>query len=88
MTQKAAHLYDARGRHGRGRGREHGQYAAGEACVKAVDQAVHTLGGDGLPREFGIASLITAACVARTAPVSREMILNYVSRQTPGLPKS
>ncbi|CAM5720661.1 hypothetical protein SMICM304S_00785 [Streptomyces microflavus] len=30
------------------------KYAAGEACVKAVDQAVHTLGGNGLTREYGL----------------------------------
>jgi hypothetical protein len=32
--------------------------------------------------------MITAARVARIAPVSREMILNYVSHQSLGLPKS
>ena len=88
MTQKAAHLYDAGDDVGAGEAANMAKYAAGEACVKAVDQAVHTLGGNGLTKEFGIASLITAARVARIAPVSREMILNYVSHQTLGLPKS
>ncbi|MET8980673.1 acyl-CoA dehydrogenase [Streptomyces sp. NPDC004539] len=88
MTQKAAHLYDAGDDAGAGEAANMAKYAAGEACVKAVDQAVQTLGGNGLTREFGIASLITAARVARIAPVSREMILNYVSHQSLGLPKS
>ncbi|WP_217139730.1 acyl-CoA dehydrogenase family protein [Streptomyces sp. AC627_RSS907] len=88
MTQKAAHLYDAGDDLGAGEAANMAKYAAGEACVKAVDQAVHTLGGNGLTREFGLASLVTAARVARIAPVSREMILNYVSHQTLGLPKS
>jgi alkylation response protein AidB-like acyl-CoA dehydrogenase len=88
MMQKAAHLYDAGDDAGAGEAANMAKYAAGEACVKAVDQSVHTLGGNGLTREFGIASLITAARVARIAPVSREMILNYVSHQTLGLPKS
>ncbi|OIJ97879.1 acyl-CoA dehydrogenase [Streptomyces sp. MUSC 14] len=88
MMQKAAHLYDAGDDMGAGEAANMAKYAAGEACVKAVDQAVHTLGGNGLTREFGLASLITAARVARIAPVSREMILNYVSHQTLGLPKS
>ncbi|MFF3330389.1 acyl-CoA dehydrogenase family protein [Streptomyces sp. NPDC002888] len=88
MMQKAAHLYDAGDDTGAGEAANMAKYAAGEACVKAVDQAVHTLGGNGLTREFGLASLITAARVARIAPVSREMILNYVSHQTLGLPKS
>ncbi|MFD7277756.1 acyl-CoA dehydrogenase family protein [Streptomyces sp. NPDC059862] len=88
MMQKAAHLYDTGDDMGAGEAANMAKYAAGEACVKAVDQAVHTLGGNGLTREFGLASLITAARVARIAPVSREMILNYVSHQTLGLPKS
>ncbi|MES5821745.1 acyl-CoA dehydrogenase family protein [Streptomyces sp. RG80] len=88
MMQKAAHLYDAGDDVGAGEAANMAKYAAGEACVKAVDQSVHTLGGNGLTREFGLASLITAARVARIAPVSREMILNYVSHQTLGLPKS
>ncbi|WP_121747625.1 acyl-CoA dehydrogenase family protein [Streptomyces sp. E2N166] len=88
MMQKAAHLYDAGDDMGAGEAANMAKYAAGEACVKAVDQAVHTLGGNGLTREFGLASLITASRVARIAPVSREMILNYVSHQTLGLPKS
>ncbi|WP_121719856.1 acyl-CoA dehydrogenase family protein [Streptomyces sp. E2N171] len=88
MMQKAAHLYDAGDDIGAGEAANMAKYAAAEACVKAVDQAVHTLGGNGLTREFGIASLITAARVSRIAPVSREMILNYVSHQTLGLPKS
>ncbi|MFH8976081.1 acyl-CoA dehydrogenase family protein [Streptomyces sp. NPDC017890] len=88
MMQKAAHLYDAGDDMGAGEAANMAKYAAGEACVKAVDQAVHTLGGNGLTREFGLARLITASRVARIAPVSREMILNYVSHQTLGLPKS
>ncbi|MFC9845845.1 acyl-CoA dehydrogenase family protein [Streptomyces sp. NPDC127595] len=88
MMQKAAHLYDAGDDLGAGEAANMAKYAAGEACVKAVDQAVHTLGGNGLTREFGLASLITASRVARIAPVSREMVLNYISHQTLGLPKS
>ncbi|ATW49131.1 acyl-CoA dehydrogenase family protein [Streptomyces peucetius] len=88
MMQKAAALYDAGDDTGAGEAANMAKYAAGEACVKAVDQAVHTLGGNGLTREYGLARLVTAARVARIAPVSREMILNYVSHQSLGLPKS
>ncbi|MFC8331023.1 acyl-CoA dehydrogenase family protein [Streptomyces olivaceus] len=88
MMQKAAHLYDAGDDAGAGEAANMAKYAAGEACVRAVDQAVHTLGGNGLTREYGLGRLITASRVARIAPVSREMILNYVSHQTLGLPKS
>ncbi|MFD7610375.1 acyl-CoA dehydrogenase family protein [Streptomyces sp. NPDC059828] len=88
MMQKAAALYDAGDDAGAGEAANMAKYAAGEACVKAVDQAVHTLGGNGLTREYGLARLITASRVARIAPVSREMILNYISHQSLGLPKS
>ncbi|UNO43895.1 acyl-CoA dehydrogenase family protein [Streptomyces sp. MST-110588] len=88
MTQKAAYLYDAGDDMGAGEAANMAKYAAAEAAVRAVDHAVHTLGGNGLTEEFGLASLITASRVARIAPVSREMILNYVSHQTLGLPKS
>ncbi|MEU7378673.1 MULTISPECIES: acyl-CoA dehydrogenase family protein [unclassified Streptomyces] len=88
MTGRAARLYDAGDDVGAGEAANMAKYAAGEACVRAVDQAVHTLGGNGLTREFGLASLVTASRVARIAPVSREMILNYVSHQTLGLPRS
>ncbi|AJF66610.1 acyl-CoA dehydrogenase family protein [Streptomyces vietnamensis] len=88
MMAKAAALYDAGDDMGAGEAANMAKYAAAEACVKAVDTAVHTLGGNGLTKEFGLARLITAARVARIAPVSREMILNYVSHQSLGLPKS
>ncbi|MET9291136.1 acyl-CoA dehydrogenase family protein [Streptomyces sp. NPDC003077] len=88
MTRKAAYLYDAGDDMGAGEAANMAKYAAAEAAVKAVDQAVHTLGGNGLTREYGLAAMITAARVARIAPVSREMILNYVSHQSLGLPKS
>lgn len=88
MMQKAARLYDEGDDIGAGEAANMAKYAAAEACVKAVDQSVHTLGGNGLTREYGLASLITASRVARIAPVSREMILNYVSHQSLGLPKS
>lgn len=88
MMQKAAALYDAGDDVAAGEAANMAKYAAGEACVRAVDQSVHTLGGNGLTREYGLAQMITASRVARIAPVSREMILNYVSHQTLGLPKS
>lgn len=88
MMQKAAHLYDAGDDMGAGEAANMAKYAAAEACVRAVDQSVHTLGGNGLTREYGLAALIVASRVARIAPVSREMILNFISHQTLSLPKS
>ncbi|MGA4841236.1 acyl-CoA dehydrogenase family protein [Streptomyces sp. G45] len=88
MMRKAALLYDAGDDVAAGEAANMAKLAAADACVRTVDQAVHTLGGNGLTKEFGLASLIVASRVARIAPVSREMILNYLSHQTLGLPKS
>ncbi|ACU35662.1 acyl-CoA dehydrogenase [Actinosynnema pretiosum subsp. pretiosum] len=88
MTQKAAALYDA------GRDREAGEsanmakYAAGEAVAAAVDQAIQVHGGNGLSTEHGLGALLTASRLSRIAPVSREMILNFVAQHTLRLPRS
>ncbi|WP_171165266.1 acyl-CoA dehydrogenase family protein [Streptomyces sp. I05A-00742] len=88
MTDRAARLYDAGDDAAAGEAANMAKYAAADVAVRTVDQAVHTLGGNGLTKEYGLAALITAVRVARVAPVSREMILNYVSHQSLGLPKS
>ncbi|MGI5339540.1 acyl-CoA dehydrogenase family protein [Streptomyces sp. CA-181903] len=88
MTHRAAGLYDAGDDAAAGEAANMAKYAAAEVAVRTVDRAVHTLGGNGLTKEFGLAALLTAVRVARVAPVSREMILNYVSHRSLGLPKS
>lgn len=88
MTQKAGHLYDAGDDQAAGEAANMAKYAAGEAAARTVDQAVQTLGGNGLTQEYGLGALLAATRVGRVAPVSREMILNYVAQHTLGLPRS
>jgi alkylation response protein AidB-like acyl-CoA dehydrogenase len=88
MMQKAATLYDSGDDAGAAEAANMAKYAAGEASVRAVDQAVQSLGGNGLTKEYGIASVLTASRLARIAPVSREMILNFVAQTSLGLPRS
>ncbi|CAJ1580207.1 acyl-CoA dehydrogenase family protein [[Mycobacterium] wendilense] len=88
MMQKAAALYDSGDDFGAAEAANMAKYAAGEASVRAVDQAVQSLGGNGLTKEYGIASVLTASRLARIAPVSREMILNFVAQTSLGLPRS
>jgi alkylation response protein AidB-like acyl-CoA dehydrogenase len=88
MMQKAAALYDAGDDLGAGEAANMAKYAAGEATIRATDQAVQSLGGNGLTVEYGVASLVAAARATRIAPVSREMILNFVAQHSLGLPKS
>ncbi len=87
MTQKAAALYDA-GAKGAGEASNMAKYAAAEASIHCVDQAIQTHGGNGFALEYGLSQLWWGARVARTAPVSREMVLNYVAEHSLGLPKS
>jgi alkylation response protein AidB-like acyl-CoA dehydrogenase len=88
MMQKAASLYDGGDDMGAGESANMAKYAAAEAAIACVDQTVQTLGGNGLAHEYGVGSLLIAARVARIAPVSREMILNFVAQFSLGLPKS
>jgi alkylation response protein AidB-like acyl-CoA dehydrogenase len=88
MMQKAATLYDAGDDIGAAEAANMAKYAAGEASVRAVDQAVQSLGGNGLTKEYGIAAAVTASKLARIAPVSREMVLNFVAQTSLGLPRS
>ncbi|WP_405020927.1 acyl-CoA/acyl-ACP dehydrogenase [Kitasatospora sp. NBC_00070] len=88
MMLKAAQLYDQGHDVAAGEAANMAKYAAAEAACHTVDQAVHTLGGNGLTQEYGLAALLTATRVSRIAPVSREMILNYVAQHTLGLPRS
>ena len=86
MTSKAAWLYD--------RGLDAGEaaniakFAAAEAGLAALDQAIQTHGGNGMATEFGLADLWGMARLLRTAPVSREMVLNYIAQHSLGLPRS
>ncbi|OZV79658.1 acyl-CoA dehydrogenase [Micromonospora echinospora] len=88
MIYKAAALYDA------GRDLEAGisanmaKYAAGEAAALAVDTAVQVHGGAGMTTEYGVATLLGAVRAGRIAPVSREMILNFVAQHVLGQDRS
>ncbi|RMB72128.1 acyl-CoA dehydrogenase [Rhodococcus sp. SBT000017] len=88
MMQKAAVLYDSGDDFGAAEAANMAKYAAAEASIKALDQAIQTHGGAGLSREYGLAAMLGAARIARVAPVSREMILNFVSQHSLGLPRS
>jgi len=88
MMQKAATLYDRGDDVGAAEAANMAKYAAAEASVRAVDQAVQSLGGNGLTKEYGIAAAVTASKLARIAPVSREMVLNFVAQTSLGLPRS
>jgi alkylation response protein AidB-like acyl-CoA dehydrogenase len=88
MIAKAAALYDA------GRDVEAGvaanmaKYACADAAALAVDTAIQVHGGNGMTTEYGVATLLGGVRAGRIAPVSREMILNFVAQHVLGQQKS
>lgn len=86
MTLKASWLYD-RGENA-AETANMAKYAAAEAGIAALDAAIQTHGGNGLASEYGLADLWGMARLLRTAPISREMILNYVAQHSLKLPRS
>jgi hypothetical protein len=88
MTHRAAELYDAGADDAAGEAANMAKYAAAEASIAAVDQAVQTHGGNGFAQAYGLAAFLVSVRLTRTAPVSREMVLNYVAQSSLGLPRS
>ncbi len=88
MMQKAATLYDNGDDGGAATAANMAKYAAAEAATRSVDQAVQSLGGNGLTKEYGVAAMLASARLGRIAPVSREMVLNFVAQTSLGLPRS
>lgn len=89
MTAKAAWMHDhSDDRVAAGEAANMAKYAAAEAGLHALDAAIQTHGGNGMASEFGLADLWGMVRLLRIAPVSREMVLNFVAQQSLGLPKS
>ncbi|WP_183093183.1 acyl-CoA dehydrogenase family protein [Nocardioides stalactiti] len=86
-TQNAARLYDEDA-HGVAEAANIAKYVGAEAALKALDQAIQVHGGNGLSHEYGLSELWFVTRLMRTAPVSREMVLNFVAQTSLGLPRS
>ena len=87
MTYRAAQLTDENSP-AAGESANMAKFAAAEASLEALDQSIQTHGGNGFALEYGLADLWFVARLHKTAPVSREMILNFVAQHSLGLPKS
>jgi alkylation response protein AidB-like acyl-CoA dehydrogenase len=64
------------------------KFAAAEAGAHCLDAAIQAHGGNGMASEYGLADLWGLVRLLRIAPVSHEMILNFVAQQSLGLPRS
>jgi alkylation response protein AidB-like acyl-CoA dehydrogenase len=85
-TIRSAELFDAG--ESAGEAANIAKFAASEAALKALDQAIQTHGGNGLSHEYGLSELWFVTRLMRTAPVSREMVLNFIAQTSLGLPRS
>lgn len=86
MNHKAATLADL----GQPYGSEAnmGKFLAGQAAALATDRAMQTHGGMGFSKEYHVERLWRDARLFKFAPVSEEMVLNYVAQHDLGMPRS
>jgi alkylation response protein AidB-like acyl-CoA dehydrogenase len=85
MTHKAATLYDCG--LDAGEASNMAKFAAADAGLSALDRAIQTHGGNGMAVDYDLANYWGLSRLLRIAPVSREMILNFVAQHTLGLPR-
>ncbi|HKO27970.1 MAG TPA: acyl-CoA dehydrogenase family protein [Solirubrobacteraceae bacterium] len=86
MARRAARLYDQ----GLPCAREANmaKYLCADAGFQAADRAVQTHGGMGYAREYHVERYFREARLLRLAPVSQEMVLNYIAEHVMGLDRS
>ena len=86
MCQKAAWLFDQD--LPCGKEANMAKFLAAEASFFAADVAVQTHGGYGYAREYHVERYFREARLMRIAPISQEMVLNYLGSNVLGMPKS
>ncbi len=86
ILRKATWLYD----NGKSCGREANmaKYLCADAGFDAADRALQTHGGMGYSEEYNISRFFRESRLMKIAPVSQEMILNFLGANVLGLPKS
>ena len=86
MLRKATWLYD----NGKPCAREANtaKYLCADAAFDAADRALQTHGGMGYSEEYHVARYFREARLTRIAPISQEMVLNYLGEHVLGLPRS
>ena len=86
LAARAAELFDTGG--DAAEASNIAKFAAADASLTTLDQAMQTHGGNGLALEYGLSDYWFLARMLKTAPVSREMVLNFVAQRSLGLPAS
>lgn len=65
-----------------------GKFLAAESAFKAAERAILSHGGMGYAKEYHVERYLREATLSRIAPISAEMIKNYIGQKVLGLPKS
>ena len=65
-----------------------GKWLAGHAAAQATDRAIQTMGGMGYAKEYHVERLWRDARLFRIAPISEEMVLNFVAQHDLQMPRS
>lgn len=86
MAMNAAALYDS----GQDCGAEANaaKFLAAEAAFTACETAIQTLGGMGYSSEYHVERYMRESFIPRIAPVSPQMIMNFIAEKVLDLPKS
>lgn len=86
LNHKAAANYDADKPYGSEANA--GKLLAAQAVARATERAMQTMGGMGYAKEYHVERLWRDCRLFRFAPISEEMILNYIAMHDLGMPKS
>ena len=86
MIMRAAYLYDA----GKPCGAEAnaGKFLGARAAFEACTRAVMTHGGMGYSKEYQVERLFRESILLRIAPITEQMICNFIGEKVLDLPKS
>jgi acyl-CoA dehydrogenase len=86
MLMRAGYLYDS----GKSCGAEAnaGKFLAARAAFEACTRAVMTHGGMGYSTEYQVERLFRESILLRIAPITEQMICNFIGEKVLGLPKS
>lgn len=71
-----------------GRAANTAKYLCAEAGYEAADRALQVHGGMGYSEEYHVGRYLREVRLMRIAPVSQEMVLNYLGTKVLGLPRS
>lgn len=86
MVYRAATMFDARVPCGAEANMA--KYLAAEAAFDAADRAVQTHGGYGYIAEYDVERYFRETRLLKVAPISQEMVLNYISQHVLQMPRS